>query len=148
MTLLLVLLPAEDGWLGWAQRYRRGEYDPLGPRRACRHPWHRPVKGAVVMVTAMLAAWTLAGMLVPSPKVALETSPASPIEVFGQQEEELVGATSRGLGMAVRVRNDYTYSRQLELYPWEHVTEPHRVTVMEVASPPDDALFGGEVDFR
>ena len=52
--------------------------------------------------------------------------------------------------MEVRVWNDYQEAEtntSLQLYPWEHIAEPHRRTMMEVASWNEDAL-GESVDFR
>lgn len=50
--------------------------------------------------------------------------------------------------LAVKVWNEYvTAGREVELYPWEHIAEPHKMTVMHVASWPDDKLRD-DVRFR
>lgn len=48
-------------------------------------------------------------------------------------------------GIGVRVSNDYTTHTAIQLYPWEHMTEPYRPTKFKVKSWPD---MPDEVQFR
>lgn len=61
------------------------------------------------------------------------------------------GTINKASAMGVQLSDDYTSgdSAKLELYPWVHVAEPHRATVMEIASwPSEEAPSDSNVNFR
>lgn len=61
------------------------------------------------------------------------------LEATGAQSSRMdtVGAASSGASehsteLKVRLYNHYTENNKIELYPWEHVAEPYKPSVMEL----------------
>lgn len=59
-------------------------------------------------------------------------------------------ATSRGdraaPAIGVKVYNEYTRGHPIQLYPWEHMAEPHRPTTLKINNAPE--VLGEDVEYR
>ena len=136
----------EDWALGCTTRRRGHEYSRLGPEQpsSCQYLLCKLPQRLIVISLSLLV---LGAMIV---VIALGTNRWRQ-NTFDNinatwPEQQPDGGFSL-LAMSVQVYNAYREEGSIELYPWEHVAEPHRTTMLGVTSWSREAL-SSEVEFR
>ena len=93
------------------------------------------------MASVSALAWISIGMLLRPDSLAAKRSALFSVRQDGFRNETYDEAVT------VRVQHSYGLEDKVEMYPWEHVAEPYRKTVLQVTSWPGD-LREEDVEFR
>lgn len=138
--------------LDWAESFGHCHHrytDLDAPRgSAARRAWRRGVALAVIIGTAV--GWMVGTTFRRSEgSVATLEPPSDSLarEVLKERFPQMDVLESVGELMDVDVWSDYMLStvdgtRKLDLYPWLHVAEPGRMTVMELKHWPEELMNG------